>query len=261
MTDHRLRIENRSAVAVPIRKVERAIAAQLEEFAAVYGSVTWDLVRQLDRQGFRIVLRDHSDDPDALAWHWRLGGRPTATVYAGDIMAADDGDAIEGADSVSAAISHEVVELLADPIALYYVDGLDDWMYALEIADPVQDDVYEIDGVSVSNFVYPDYWNPWAARTRTRSLDRMRLVTRPFEVREGGYLLRYKGRRRSYVEGHKFPIAERRTKESKPNGRTRRRLEQLRRTGLQVRLPPLGGTLAAQRIAREAATRPPTAGT
>ena len=132
--------------------------------------------------------------------------------------------------------------MLADPIACYYVDGLDDWMYALEVADPVQDDHYNIDGIAVSNFTYPDYWNPWGRKTRSRKLDHLGRVTRAFEVREGGYLVRYKGRRRSFVDGPDLSIGRRRAKEAKPNGRTRRRLEQIERvSGLTVKLPPLGG--------------------
>ena len=147
----------------------------------------------------------------------------------------------KGANSVSASVSHEVVELLADPVACYYVDGLDDWMYALEVADPVQDDYYNIDGVAVSNFTYPDYWNPWGRKTRLRKLDHLGKITSAFEVREGGYLVRYKGRRRSFVDGPALAIARRRAKAAKPNGRTRRRLEQIERvSGLRVSLPPLG---------------------
>jgi hypothetical protein len=244
--DRRLRLENRSTIdtrEIPIEAIENAIAKQVEDFASAWGSVAWDLVRELNRQRFRIVLRDYTSDKDAIAAHWRLGGHPTATVYVRDVLRLENGSWIKGTNSVSASISHEVVELLADPVACYYVDGPADWMYALEVADAVQDDYYNIDSVAVSNFVFPDYWNPWAKRTRLRKLDQMGKVTRPFEVREGGYLVRYKGRRASYVYGPSLAVARRRVKEGKPNGRTRRRLEQLERVGgVRIQLPPLGQT-------------------
>jgi hypothetical protein len=70
----------------------------------------------------------------------------------------------------------------------------------------------------------------------------MRKITRPFEVREGGYLVRYKGRRRGYVYGPKLATARLRLKEAKPNGRTRLRLEQITKvSGIRKVLPPLGG--------------------
>jgi hypothetical protein len=227
---------------VPIEAIADAVDKQLEHFAEAWGAVTWDLTRELDRQGFRIYLRDYSSDDDAVANHWRIGGKPYATVYARDVLRMEHGSWLKGANSVSATVSHEVVELLADPACCYYVDGQDDWMYALEVADPVQDDYYNIDGVAVSNFTYPDYWNPWARKRRGHPLDHMRKVTRPFEVREGGYLVRYKGRRRGYVYGPKLATARLRLKEAKPNGRTRLRLEQITKvSGIRKVLPPLGG--------------------
>jgi len=260
--DRRLLLENRSTIdtsEIPMKAMENAIAKQLRDFANAWGSATWELTRQLNRQRFRIVLRDYSSDKDAIAEHWRLGGHPTATVYARDVLRLENGSWIEGANSVSASVSHEVVELLADPVACYYVDGLDDWMYALEVADPVQNDYYDIDGVAVSNFTFPDYWNPWAKKTRLHRLDQMGKVSRPFEVRDGGYLVRYRGRRRSFVYGPRFAIAKRREKESKPNGRTRRRLEQLEKIGsVRIALPPLGDARAkrtTKRTTRRAATR------
>jgi hypothetical protein len=248
--DRRLLLENCSTIdtaEIPVNAIENAVAKQLEDFAAAWGSLAWDLVRELNRQRFRIVMRDYTSDQDGVAAHWRLGGHPTATVYVRDILRLENGSWIKGTNSVSASISHEVVELLADPIACYYVDGPDDWMYALEVADPVQDDYYNIDEVAVSNFTFPDYWNPWAKKTRLRKLDQMGKVTRPFEVRAGGYLVRYKGSRRSYVYGPSFASARRRVKESKPNGRTRRRLEQVERVGgARIELPPLGQVSATR---------------
>lgn len=242
---HRLLLVNRSSIPtrdIPMKEMSNALQQQLEHFAAGWGTATWDLTRDLHRQGFSIVLRDHSSDPDALADHWRLGGKPIATVYAGDVLKLKDGSWTKGVNSVSSAISHEVVELLADPLAVYYVDGQDNWMYALEVADPTQNDIYDIDGVAMSNFTFPDYWNPWGQKRRGHRLDYMGLITRPFEVRDGGYLVRYKGKRANYIYGHKFAIRQRLAKESKPNGRTRRRLEQLEKiTGGPKKLPPLGG--------------------
>jgi len=231
---------------IPIDDIANAINRQLEHFARGWGEQAWTIVRDLHRQGFRVVLRDHSTDPDSVADHFRLGGKPIASVYARDILESKDGSWTRGVNSVSAAVSHEVVEVLADPISLNYIDGLDDWMYALEVADPTQDDIYDIDGVAVSNFTYPDYWNPWGEKRRGHPLDHLGLVARPFEVRAGGYLVRYKGRRVNYVYGHKFAVRRRLVKETKPNGRTRRRLEQLAKFGdRKLALPPLAGTRKA----------------
>jgi hypothetical protein len=92
--DRRLRLENRSTIdttEIPIMAMEDAVAKQLEHFASAWGSVAWDLVRQLNRQRFRIVLRDYTSDKDAIAAHWRLGGHPTATVYVRDVLQLEQG--------------------------------------------------------------------------------------------------------------------------------------------------------------------------
>jgi hypothetical protein len=71
----------------------------------------------------------------------------------------------------------------------------------------------------------------------------MRLIKRPFEVRKGGYLVRYRASDTAHtIDGKAFPIRKRVVKEQKPNGRTRRRLEQLVKLSAgAVELPPLGG--------------------
>jgi hypothetical protein len=90
--------------------------------------------------------------------------------------------------------------------------------------------VYTIGRVAVSNFTCRDYWNPWWRPTPGRPLDHMRQMKRPFEVRDGGYVIRYKSSNTAHeIEGPAFPIRKRRAKATKPNGRTRRRLEQLQR--------------------------------
>ena len=92
--DRRLLLENRSTIdssEIPMRAIENAIAKQLRDFADAWGSITWILTRDLNRQGFRVVLRDYAGDKDAVAEHWRVGGSPTATVYVRDILRQENG--------------------------------------------------------------------------------------------------------------------------------------------------------------------------
>ena len=82
-------------------------------------------------------------------------------VYARDILRMDKGSWTKGANSVSAAVSHEVVEVLADPVACYYVDGLDDWMYA-EVTR-----TYVLDADMQAFF---ERSNPWALKDMSARL-------------------------------------------------------------------------------------------
>jgi len=82
--------------------------------------------------------------------------------------------------------------MLADPDINLAAEGFapDDpkkaAFYAYENCDPVQGDTYAIDAVTVSNFVYPEFFEPDPARGAR--FDHLRLVTAPFTVRPNGYM-------------------------------------------------------------------------
>lgn len=92
-------------------------------------------------------------------------------------------------------LSHEALELVADPLANLVVQAphpheSHNVYYWYEVADPVQGDSYLIDGVAVSNFVLPLYFAGHHAHGRT---DFMGLLNEgkplgPLDVRPGGYL-------------------------------------------------------------------------
>jgi hypothetical protein len=93
------------------------------------------------------------------------------------------GDRGDPSLSVSAVLSHEVLEWWYDP-------ACNDWSdrgrssVAKELCDPVENDYYLIDGVAVSNFVLPAWFNsldkrgPW---------DRLGRLFGPFTMTHGGY--------------------------------------------------------------------------
>src|SRR6267154_5071473 len=76
----------------------------------------------------------------------------------------------------TSTLSHEVLELLADPSAVLSVAGPDPHnakrtvRYDLEICDPTQSDTYLIDGVHVSNFVTRAYFGMVGGSSSTNFL-------------------------------------------------------------------------------------------
>jgi hypothetical protein len=60
----------------------------------------------------------------------------------------------------SVTLSHEILEMLANPHVNRYVEDTDIF-YFLEVADPVQDDAdaYPVKGVLVSDFVFPAWFD------------------------------------------------------------------------------------------------------
>jgi hypothetical protein len=129
----------------------------------------------------------HSETPD---------GRSFARVFL-DSTLADGGVVLHDGPrtTVASVVSHEAIEMFIDPDCNVWVDGPpipQGRSYALEICDPVNRDVYPVttgDGtiVGVSNFVYPDWYDPQAAAGAR--FDHRGCLRRPFSVRAPGYSL------------------------------------------------------------------------
>jgi len=70
----------------------------------------------------------------------------------------------------TADLSHEILELIADPLVNLLVKGphpsrpRHEVFHYREVCDPVQAQTYRIDGVHVSNFVLPNYYNTQGER-------------------------------------------------------------------------------------------------
>jgi hypothetical protein len=120
------------------------------------------------------------------------GGLSHARVFANLSTENGDTNLFEGPRSVSCSVSHEVVEARIDPSINRWAVGSDGRLYAYEACDAVENDAYTIsvDGqdVSVSNFVLPRWFDPWAEGGQFDFLDK---VTAPFKPHNNGYVLVY----------------------------------------------------------------------
>ena len=86
----------------------------------------------------------------------------------------------------SKCLSHELVECAADPYLQKCVQMENGDIQDFEVADRVEADSYQIDGVTVSNFNTKNCFEP-PKNTVGLAFDFLRLSTRPNEVRPGGY--------------------------------------------------------------------------
>jgi hypothetical protein len=98
--------------------------------------------------------------PGAAAFHDRLpNGCPVAYFAREDYTSHT-----QGSSSLSVDVSHEAIETIGDPGANRWADlasGTQDC--ALELCDPVQNQVYEVDGIAVSDFVLQSFFDPGAS--------------------------------------------------------------------------------------------------
>ena len=83
---------------------------------------------------------------------------------------------VEANDAWSVTISHEVLEMIADPFgnrliaAAHPLDETQRVKYLLEVCDPCQAVWYPVNGVPVSDFYTPRYFDPVVGRPRALQL-------------------------------------------------------------------------------------------
>jgi hypothetical protein len=149
----------------------------LEAIRAINRQITEDFERIWGYGGeLRLLASGHDIDLDLIrsdaiihlkekttALHtYTDTGLPTGHVWTNMIALADESQVWL---QWTAALSHEALELIADPHLNTLVRGphpLDrrrEVFHFREICDPVQSNTYQIDGVWVSNFVLPHYYN------------------------------------------------------------------------------------------------------
>ncbi len=185
-----------------------AVASQIKLHVAPY----WDMVpasivyyaneNLIPSGADNLVIFDDADQAGAYGYHQETpDGKPYARVFVRPIL-NHGGTTLSGGLSVSSTISHEVCEWLVDRFNNLWAYG-PDGEYAVEICDPVENDSYEIDGVSVSNFVTKRYFDHLAP-TGTQ-FDYLGKLTKPFTMTPGGYLVVRKSGVVQQVFGDDYP--------------------------------------------------------
>ncbi len=146
-----------------------------------------------------VSILDDSDEAGALAYHSETpNGRPYAKVFAATCM--------RYGMSWTSATSHELVEALVDISCNLLADDGNGNFYALEACDPVESTSYYYDGVELSDFVRPGWFDPQAADgTKTRWSQKNSQVLRPFELDNGGYAMIYANGRWSAKYNETYP--------------------------------------------------------
>jgi len=93
---------------------------------------------------------------------------------------------MQNGSSWTVTLSHELLEMLADPWINWCAMGSDSRIYALEVCDAVEADElgYTIDAVLVSDFITPAWYEPTCADR----LDFGRHVSKELELVRGGYI-------------------------------------------------------------------------
>jgi hypothetical protein len=128
---------------------------------------------------WQFVFLDDADAADALGYH-DLTSRhqPISKIFVKTTLAAGE--------LVSVTACHELFEMAVDPGANIWAQGPGGAFYAYEMSDAVEEETFDVDGIAMSDFVHPAFFEPWTHPKGTK-FDHLGLVTKPFQTLKGGY--------------------------------------------------------------------------
>ena len=163
-----------------------ALISAMQRFVDEHIAPVWGTSAKLVKStGFRkgtwaMAFLDSARDAEVEGYHdLTPEGLPMAKVFVRTTL--------KQKDKVSVAASHELAEMLVDPATNLYSSGpKKNRLYDYEAADPVEELFFELDGIPMSDFVYPSYFETFHKHGSTR-FDHMGKLTRPFAIDKGGY--------------------------------------------------------------------------
>lgn len=138
-----------------------------------------------------VHIGDTSDIPGDAGYHTLAGDQPVAHVFAktitdggGGILTAGEGFAVY---CVAQVLSHEICETFVDPKVQELADDFASHAWIIEVGDVVNENGYLIDGVQMSDFALPSFFDPNGAAPYSYA----DIPPSPFSLPPGGYLFRY----------------------------------------------------------------------
>jgi hypothetical protein len=174
-------------------------------------------------RGIALVDTIQNEPQGVLGFHTEDRGGKLWGVVAVKPELDNGSQVLTGDWSVSSLLSHEVLEMFIDPNCNLWANDGKGSAYSVEVCDPVEAPSYPVSGVSVCNFVTPSWFDPLAASTA--QFDKLGLLTAPFSMLKGGYLVYESAGQQKQQFGDKFPEWRKEMKRA-PLARARRRLMQ-----------------------------------
>jgi len=173
--------------------------------------------------GIALVDTNQNQPEGVLGFHTEDQGGKLWGVVAAKPELDNGGQATTGDWSVSSVLSHEVLEMFVDPNCNLWANDGKGSAYSFEVCDPVEAPTYTVNGVSVSNFVTPSWFDPLAPSTA--QFDKLGQLTAPFSIVKGGYVVYEAAGKEQQKYGDDFP-GWRKQMKTGALARTRRRLAQ-----------------------------------
>jgi hypothetical protein len=130
---------------------------------------------------WQLVYFDDADQAGALGYHeLTKDGQPVSKIFVKTTQAAGE--------EVSVTACHELFEMAIDPIANLWAEATDGTEYAYEMSDAVEEDTFPVNGIKMSNFLHPSWFEPFKHPPGTK-FDHLGLLKKPFSMTKGGYVI------------------------------------------------------------------------
>jgi tetratricopeptide (TPR) repeat protein len=166
-----------------------------DHVAPVWGTPA-KLIKSRDfvKNAWALIFLDSADNAGAHSYHdLTPDGLPQGKIFVRTT--------IDSGRSLSGSASHELVEMLVDPAMNRMADGLDSRIqYAYEVADPVEELSFPLNGLKMSDFVYPAYFENFR-KPNSVQFDHLKKIRKPFEILPGGSQLIFKNGRWTHIFG------------------------------------------------------------
>ena len=171
---------------VPLGVDFDALIKALQKYVDEHVAPVWGTPAKLIKaDGFvrgcwAMVFLNHADHPHSLGYHdLTPEGYPQSKVF---VTTTKHNKRV-----LSVVASHELVEMLVDPsINHVTMKPRSKLVYGYEAADPVEDLSFRVNGIPMTNFVYPTYFETFH-KPRSVQFDHLNKVKRPFHLLAGGY--------------------------------------------------------------------------
>jgi hypothetical protein len=153
-----------------------------QNFVPVWGyPVTLYNTAKAAPSDWQFIYFDDADAANALGYHdLTTKGQPVSKIFVKTTL--DD------RELVSVTACHELFEMAIDPVANLWAQASDGTEYAYEMCDPVEEDTFLVDGIAMSNFVHPAWFEPFKHPPGTK-YDHLGKLKAPYSMTKGGYMI------------------------------------------------------------------------
>jgi hypothetical protein len=182
-------------LGVDLRKLVAALDKQMKrDFVPIWGyPATLYITDKPKSDEWQFVFLDDADAANALGYHdLTKDGQPVSKIFVKTTVAAGE--------KVSVTASHELMEMMIDPGAQLWAENSDGLFYAYEMCDAVEAEEYDIDGIAVSDFLFPSFFESWH-KIGSVQFDYLKKVDRPFQTLHNGYQIVSNGKTTREVFG------------------------------------------------------------